>query len=295
MIKRWIGLLGLGAVMLMVLACCGSKPTDGKPTLTVSIPPQKYLLEQIVGDKYEVNSLLAPGTNPENYDPSMNHLVGLQRSEAYFRLGNLGFEAAALPKISENYPNLRIYSSSVGITLIYGTHSCSADHHHPGADVDPHVWTSVKNAKIMASNMYKTMVEIDPKNKSYYATRYEALRKDLIAMDDSITRLLAPHKGETFMVWHPSLSYFARDYALNQVSIESEGKEASALQLKSHIDEAKSLAPHVFFYQKEYDSRQVELISKEIGTELLPINIMNYEWKQEMYDIAAALASERAD
>lgn len=97
------------------------------------------------------------------------------------------------------------------------------------------------------------------------------------------------------MVWHPSLSYFARDYALNQVSIESEGKEASALQLKSHIDEAKSLAPHVFFYQKEYDSRQVELISKEIGTELLPINIMNYEWKQEMYDIAAALASERAD
>ena len=102
MIKRWIGLLGLGAVMLMVLACCGSKPTDGKPTLTVSIPPQKYLLEQIVGDKYEVNSLLAPGTNPENYDPSMNHLVGLQRSEAYFRLGNLGFEAAALPKISEN-------------------------------------------------------------------------------------------------------------------------------------------------------------------------------------------------
>lgn len=97
------------------------------------------------------------------------------------------------------------------------------------------------------------------------------------------------------MVWHPSLSYFARDYALNQVSIESEGKEASALQLKSHIDEAKSLAPNVFFYQKEYDSRQVELISKEIGTELLPINIMNYEWKQEMYDIAAALASERAD
>ena len=36
MIKRWIGLLGLGAVMLMVLACCGSKPTDGKTTLTVT-------------------------------------------------------------------------------------------------------------------------------------------------------------------------------------------------------------------------------------------------------------------
>lgn len=296
--KRWIGIILLLVIVVSFVGCVGKDTTD-KNVLTVSIPPQKYLLERIVGDKYEINSMLAPGVNPENYDPSMNHLVGLQKSKAYFRVGNLGFESAVLPKINENFPELRIYSSSVGISLIYGTHSHCENghdhHHHDAANVDPHMWTSVKNAKIMASNMYKVMVEIDPQNKSYYSKRYEALRKDLIAIDDSITSMLAKHKGETFLVWHPSLSYFARDYGLIQMSVESEGKEASAQQLKQIITNAKLASPKVFFYQKEYDSRQVEMLNKEIGTELVPINLMNYEWEQEMYNVASALATERGN
>ena len=83
MTKRWFSLLGLCVVLMMTLVCCGEKNgADDKPILTVSIPPQKYLLEQIVGEKFVVNSLLSPGTNPENYDPSMNHLIGMQKSKA---------------------------------------------------------------------------------------------------------------------------------------------------------------------------------------------------------------------
>lgn len=287
MVKRWFGLLGLCAILMMVLVCCGEKGVaEDKPTLTVSIPPQKYLLEQIVGEKFVVNSLLSPGTNPENYDPSMNHLIGMQKSMAYFRMGNIGFEAAALSKINNNFPELKIYNTSAGVPLIRGTHG------HHEMDVDPHVWTSVKNAKIIASNMYDAIVELDPSNKDYYKKRYEALRRDLDVVDDSITKLLSPIKGETFLVWHPSLTYVARDYGLKQLSVEYEGKEATADHLKHIIDEAKVASPKVFFYQKEYDSRQAELISKEIGTSLIPVNLMNYEWKQEMYNIANTLATE---
>lgn len=287
MTKRWFALLGLCVVLMTTLVCCGEKHgADDKPILTVSIPPQKYLLEQIVGEKFVVNSLLSPGTNPENYDPSMNHLIGMQKSKAYLRMGNIGFEAAALSKINDNFPDLQIYNTSAGVPLIRGTHG------HHESDIDPHVWTSVKNAKIIAENMYKAIVEIDSLNKDYYQKRYEALRHDLELVDDSITKLLAPMKGETFLVWHPSLTYMASDYGLKQMSVEYEGKEATADHLKHIIDEAKAVSPKVFFYQKEYDSRQAELISKEIGVSLTPVNLMNYEWKQEMYNIANTLASE---
>ena len=292
MAKRWFALLGLALVLMMTFIRCGEKNgAEDKPVLTVSIPPQKYLLEQIVGEKFVVNSLLSPGTNPENYDPSMNHLIGMQNSKAYLRMGNIGFEAAALSKINDNFPDLKIYNTSAGVPLIRGTHGHHHGHHE--MDVDPHVWTSVKNAKIIAENMYKAMVEIDSSNKDYYQKRYEALRQDLELVDDSITRLLAPIKGETFLVWHPSLTYMARDYGLKQMSVEYEGKEATADHLKHIIDDAKAVSPKVFFYQKEYDSRQAELISKEIGTSLTPVNLMNYEWKQEMYNIANTLAPKR--
>lgn len=290
--RGWLLLLTVCLTLLGLTIACAPKSSVEKRVLTVSIPPQKYMLEQIVGNKFEVNSLLAPGTNPENYDPSMTHLMGLQKSKAYFRMGNIGFEAAVLTKINENFPDLKIYNTSAGVPLLKGTHGGHGHHNH---EVDPHVWTSVKNAKVLASNMYKAVVELDPQNKSYYTKRYESFRDDLNALDDSIASMLANVKGETFVVWHPSLSYMARDYGLHQLSVEAEGKEASAQHFKHVIDDAKAVSPRVFFYQKEYDSRQAESLSKEIGTEMIPINLMNYDWKQEMLNIATALAPKGDD
>ena len=59
-------------------------------------------------------------------------------------------------------------------------------------------------------------------------------------------------------VWHPSLSYFARDYGLEQISLGTEGKEMSAKSLTEAIDKARDKGVGVFFFQKEYDSRQAE-------------------------------------
>jgi zinc transport system substrate-binding protein len=33
-------------------------------------------------------------------------------------------------------------------------------------------------------------------------------------------------KGKSFLIFHPALGYFARDYGLSQITIEVEGKES---------------------------------------------------------------------
>ncbi|MDE6178613.1 MAG: zinc ABC transporter substrate-binding protein, partial [Duncaniella sp.] len=88
----------LMAGALMALIACGEGTVD-KKIVTVSIEPQKYMLEQIVGDRLQVRCLLANGANPETYDPSMTHMMNIQKSEAFFRVGNVGFEAALIDKI----------------------------------------------------------------------------------------------------------------------------------------------------------------------------------------------------
>ncbi len=287
--KKGLGLI-LFTLLTALLAACVGKVSE-KPIVTVSLQPQKYFLDKIVGDKVDVKCLLASGGNPETYEPSLTHLMNLEGSEAYFMIGNIGFESAIMERVRHNNPDLQIYNNSKGVDMLVGTHgNCS--HHGHNHDIDPHTWSSVKNARVIAGNMYDAMTEIDAKNKEYYKKNYDKLIAELDSLDARITAMLAPKAGTAFLVWHPSLSYFARDYGLVQISIGQEGKEASALQLQSKIDEARSHGARVFFFQKEFDSRQSSVVNEQIGAEMVTVDLLDYKWNHQMLIIADALASE---
>lgn len=273
---------------------CNSVPT--KPVLAVSIQPQRYFLEKIAGDKFDVLCLLAQGSNPESYEPSMNHLINLERSKAYFRMGNIGFELAILNKIKNNNPDLVIVDTSDGIDLLKGTHGGVQSHEHSHShshEIDPHVWTSVPNAKIIAQNMYKALLEIDSQNKKYYTKNYNALLVELSELETELAEKMDSVKGCAFAVWHPSLSYFAKDYGLIQIAMENEGKEVPASVLKREIDMAREHDVKVLFYQKEFDSRQIQTINEQLDAEMIEINPMSYDWAEEMKKITNALTRNK--
>lgn len=277
------------AVAAMTLVSC-ARNIDSKPVITVSIQPQKYFLEKIAGDRWEVKCLLSNGANPESYDPAMTHLLNLESSKAYFRMGNIPFESAIINKVHNNNPALRIYNNSDGIEIISGTHS-HGDIKHTDAP-DPHTWTSVKNARIIARNMYEAMTDLDPEHKNTYSKNYRNLIQSLDSLDASLDSILSPCRGKAFVVWHPSLSYFARDYGLRQISLSSEGKEASVNMMQEAVDSARASGAEVLFFQKEIDSRQAETANEQIGTEMVSINPLSYNWNKEIINIANAIARQ---
>lgn len=285
------------SVMLLLFAQACSPSQHSKSQITVSIPPQKFILEQIVGDKIRIESLLNGGSNPENYEPGMTHLMALEKSKVYFTIGNIGFEDAVLSKMQKNNPDLLVVNSMSGVKLLTGTHIGCTNHNHSRSDsedvVDPHTWSSVKNVKLMASNMYDAVVRIDPGNKNYYHSRYEKLLHRLDSIDESVSSRLAPLNGAAFVVWHPSLSYFADDYGLKQIVVGRDNKEATAVDLKSRIDEAINHGVKVFFIQKEFDSRQALAINGHIGANVVSINPMNENWESEIDIIVSALTDGR--
>lgn len=273
--SAWLGLL----------AAC-TAPAHDKPIVTVSIEPQKYLLEQITGDRVDVRTLIANGANPETFDPTVNHIMNLAKSIGFLRMGNIGFEAAILDKVHGEHPDLPIYNTSLGIVPVTGTHS------HGGMDhdvIDPHTWTSVKNAKIIAVNMLDAMTEIDPANSAFYRRNYERFAARLDSLDKAIAVKLAPHRGEAFMVWHPSLSYFARDYGLEQIAVGFENKETSPVRIAAVAEEAREHGVKVFFYQTGTDSRHASTLNKAIGSELIEMNAMAPDWEQQLENVTDAL------
>ena len=275
---------------ICLFSSCSNEQKNVKPTLTVTIEPLRFFTETIVGDKFQVISMVPDGTSPETYDPTPQQLVALAKSKAYLRIGHIGFEQSWIKKLQENTPKLPFYDTSSGINLIHATCSHNhnhADHHHSG--IEPHTWNSTKNARIIAENIFKAVCEIDHENTAYYKHRLDSLKQIIHETNTEVQKLLST-ADTTFLIYHPALTYFARDYGLTQVSIEEAGKEPSPSHLQQLIKTCQNNGTRVIFVQKEFDVHNARMIAKEIGVEVVPINPLNYHWQEEMIQIAKALS-----
>ena len=273
---------------LFILSACGNTTQKSeKPILTVTLEPLRYFTEAIAGDNYEVVSMVPKGSSPESYDPTPQQLVNLSKSQAYLRIGYIGFEQAWMKKLEANCPNMKVYDTSKGIDLIRDKGHWHGDHFHEGG-VEPHVWNSIQNALIIADNIYQALCELDSTHQEDYQKRLDVL-KQTIRQTDANVRTLLENADSTFLIYHPALSYFARDYGLKQVSIEEGGKEPSPAQLKALIETCRNENVHTIFVQQEFDQRNAQLIANELGVNIVSINPLSYDWVKEMIRIAEAL------
>ena len=284
----------LSLLLFFVLGCNSVK--DDTPAISVTIEPQRYFVEKITGNNFKLNTIVPPGTSPESYDPTPSQMVALGKSLLYFKVGYLGFENAWGKTLEENNTNVKVVNTSNEIVLIEGDEhivEIGEHQHHDGHDhqgVDPHIWSSPKSALIMAENMLNALVEIDVENQKVYRDNFTTLRAEIIEVDKKITSLLENAPVKSFIIYHPALGYFARDYNLTQYSIEFEGKNPSPQQLKQMIDFAKKQGIKTIFVQKGFDMKNAESLAKEVGASIHSIAPLSYDWSDEMLNIAQILS-----
>ncbi len=273
---------------LFICCACGHTPQQSeKPVITVTLEPLRYFTEAIAGDCFEVVSMVPKGSSPESYDPTPQQLVNLSKSQAYLRIGYIGFEQAWMKKLEANYPTMKVYDTSKGVDLIRAEGHWHGDHYHEGG-VEPHIWNSTRNASVIVDNIYAALCEMDADHQPEYKQRLDSL-KQVIARTDADIRTLLANADSTFLIYHPALSYFARDYGLHQISIEEGGKEPSPATLKTLIDTCRREGAQVIFVQQEFDQRNAQLIADELGIEIVPINPLSHDWAEEMLRVANAL------
>lgn len=284
----------------LLLTACVVKQTDEK-TVTVTIEPQRYFAEKIAGDKFKINCVVPAGQSPETYDPTPQQMIQIGKSIAYLQIGPVGFELAWMDKIRENNPKLTFFDTSEGMNLLQETedehaahahgrddHAGEEAHHHGG--VDPHIWSSVTGAKVIAWNTLNAFIALEPENTDYFWQNYNKLVDEIDQTDAEIKKLLDPLTDRTFIIYHPALTYFAREFDLTQLCIEMDGKEPSPAQLKLLVETARAHNARVVFIQQEFDRKNAELIAKETGCMLVVINPLAYDWPKEMIHIAKAVA-----
>lgn len=291
--------------LLPVLAGCSYAASDHKPVVSVSVEPQRFLLEKLAGNHVKINVLLPKGADPESFDPSMNALRDLEQSDLYITIGSFPFEEVLRTRISQSNPDLNIVMPE-GLTVL-GGHHC-AHHHESDADhshsddcqhheehhgsADPHVWTSVANLRAMAAQMHRRLIEIDPAWRAEYDRRYSAVCVELDSLDAHLTRTLAPLRGQSFLIWHPSLSYFANDYGLTQIAVQADGKEPTPAQLAEMITDAvHGKTPLLIVNETEHNPQLMSALNADLRLPQINISLMQGDLFKTLITLSDALRS----
>lgn len=285
--KRFLYLI----ILCVILAGCKGTPQKQadsgktseteKPAVTVTISPYKYFVDQIAKGKVDVNVMVPNGNNPETYEPYAQQMMELSKSALYLKVGSIGFEQTWMKKLQDNAPEMKVIDTSVGIKPAKT----------PGGNIDPHVWMSCSNARIIASNILKALCELEPKNKAFFEKNYQSLLSIIDKRDSTIKESFKkdPDLVRKFVIYHPILTYFARDYQLEQLAIEEEGREPSASQLKSLIERARKENIKFCLIQAEFANRNTTTFINESHTKPMDINPLQGDWNWAMQEAAAAV------
>lgn len=287
--KRFLYLI----ILCVILAGCKGTPQkqadSGKAsrtekpavTVTVTISPYKYFVDQIAKGKVDVNVMVSNGNNPETYEPYAQQMMELSKSALYLKVGSIGFEQTWMKKLQDNAPDMKVIDTSVGIKPAKT----------PGGNIDPHVWMSCSNARIIASNILKALCQLEPKNKAFFEKNYQSLLSIIDKRDSTIKESFKkdPDLVRKFVIYHPILTYFARDYQLEQLAIEEEGREPSASQLKSLIERARKEKIKFCLIQAEFANRNTTTFINESHTKPMNINPLQGDWNRAMLEAALAV------
>jgi zinc transport system substrate-binding protein len=286
--------------LVFIAASCGSPPRkDGGRVITVSIPPFAYFVEAVAGDDFNVNIMLPPGADHHIWEPLPSQINALAGSEAFIINGQLGFEKAWMGRFREINPDMKILDLSRHINLIdlSGTVEENGHQEHEGnvhGGPDPHYWMSPLSAYIIAEDVKNFLTELNPVSAQKYEAGLKALQNKIAQVDSTLREELSEAPSTTFMIYHPALEYMARDYGLEQISFEDEGKSPSPARMKELIDIARDKGINIIFIQAEYDLRNAESLAGETGAGLVVINPMNRDWPAAVLEVVKSLGPASA-
>jgi zinc transport system substrate-binding protein len=275
-------------LILVLFISCGRRNDPGSKIISVSIAPFKYFVEGISGKNFTVNVMVPPGANPHIYEPFPGQINNLRQSLAYISNGYLGFEMTWLDRFYEMNSRMKKLSLGDNIDLI------KTEHHNDEAlfeSADPHYWVSPKCALKMASSVREFLIELDPQNNKKYNENYDKLIEKINRVDSMAKDLSLTGSKKVFMIYHPNLEYLARDYGLEEIAVEKEGKEPTPSRLMELVDRAKSDHLKVILVQREYDTKNARAVAEETGARVAIIDPLSEDWYSSTTEIISIIKS----
>lgn len=270
----------------------------------VSIVPQETFVKNIVGEDYEIITLIPPGSSPASHQPSIRTLQKLSEAKLYFSI-DVPTEISNIKPVLQEYEDLEIIDLADQVDEIYppryfggedthdehdhenhGEHDHdddhsteeteAGDHNHEGRD--PHIWLSPKRAIAIIEIMTNELIEAYPEDEALFIKNSKNYIKELEALDEYIQSMVENAQTKDFIIYHPSYGYLADDYGLNMIEIEYDGKEANINELNRIIEIANEKNIRNVYYQEEMSVKQAKIVANELKGDVIKLTPLSADY-----------------
>lgn len=256
--RRFVSLVLIIAVAFMLFSCSVSK--SNSQIVATTLPVYEFTMLLCKDTGIHVTRMISEDISClHDYSLQVNQMRAIEEAELIIASG-AGLEDF-MYKLIVGKP---LIDASKSIELAHHMHE---EHHDASHSDDPHIWLSVKNAKIMAQNIYAGLSETYP----HYVDIFKRNLTDLVQKIDQLyeygVKQLSNLSCRKMVTFHEGFSYFADCFSLEiQYAIEEEsGSEASAKELKEVIHIIRKNSIPAVFTEKNGSVSAANIITSEIG------------------------------
>ncbi|SHM63956.1 metal ABC transporter substrate-binding protein [Ruminococcus flavefaciens] len=226
-------------------------------SIVCTIFPEYDWVREIMGDhaeNAEISYLLDSGTDLHSYQPTADDIVKITTCDLFVYVG--GESDKWVESVLENSENPDMKVINLMETLgdsakveelkegMQGEEE-EEDEEEEEAEYDEHVWLSLKNAKLLCTEIEKNIEEIDPANAADYKADLDSYILKLDELDNSFKTLIDGASVKTLVFGDRfPFRYFVDDYGLDYYAAFigcSAESEASFETINFLIDKVKEL------------------------------------------------------
>ncbi|HAE87176.1 TPA: hypothetical protein DCG86_04045 [Candidatus Marinimicrobia bacterium] len=250
--------------------------------ITVSIPPQAFFIHQIAGEnRFDVNIMIPNGQSPVVYSPKPSQMMKMNRSDAFFLIGHPAFlfeTQHIFPYVNRHkeIPVFNLYQEALKV-------SYTTDDH------DPHLWMSPILMNKMLKDLTLFLHEFYPEDSLLFRQNAQRLSEKITTLQDSIQHVIGEHQVREFFIYHPSWGYFARDFNLTQIAIESHGLEPGPGHLMRISRQVHEHDHKKIIVQKGFNQKSAEALAQESGAGLAEADPLAYDWLESIRTMTTIL------
>lgn len=267
---------------MMVVALVGCKNQSGvitganaknvaKIAVVVSFNPLREFSEAVGKDKIDVKVIVPDGVEPHDFEPKPRDMENISKAKVFVYNGvDMESWVDKTLKAIDN-KNLNVVEASKGVNLIKNEQE---EEHNEGeeehGEFDPHVWLSLKEAKVQVKNIKDALVQADSANKDFYEKNYEDYTKKLDEVYNEYKAKFDTVSNKNFVTGHAAFAYLCRDFGLVQKSVEdvfSEG-EPTPQKMKDLVDFSKNNNIKTIFMEELASPKVSETLAKEVGAKV---------------------------
>jgi len=265
--RRWAALLAAGLAALLVAGCSGSGGAGdgggggGGLRVVATTTQVADLAANVGGDRVQVTSLLKPGIDAHDYEPSPADIDAIARADLVVQNG-VGLEEWLGDTIESSGFTGPVVDASQGVRL-----------RQVDGAADPHIWQDPGNAQRMAANIERGLAAAEPADATAFAANLAAYTKQLEALDAEVERQIDSLANKKLVTNHDAFGYYIDRYGLELVgsvipSFDTSA-ELSGRDIRDLVAKIKATGVKAIFSETSLPPRAAETIGREAGVKVV--------------------------